>query len=248
MEFRTGVIRPVECFKEGWELIKQDYWLFFGITAVGMLLAGFIPIIGVGTMFCGIYYCLLQRIDGRKPEFADLFKGFNYILPSLVATLAIVIPTFVSMIFMFGSLFAMFALMTNSRGRIDESAIWAVFGTIMIEGVLFGLLMGVLHALIMFAYPLIVEHNLNGWDAFKLSAKAVWRNLNGVIGLIAVQFVLGLIGYLGLAIGVYFVLPIMFAGVAVAYRKVFPKNDFSPANAPSFAPPAPGFANQADWR
>jgi hypothetical protein len=248
MEFRTGVIRPVECFQEGWELIKKDYWLFFGITAVGMLLAGFIPIIGVGTMFCGIYYCLLQKIDGRRPEFADLFKGFEYILPSLVATLAIIVPTVISMIFMYGSMIAIFLSYANGRtGRIDESAFYALFGTMIIEGVLFGLLMGVLHALIMFAYPLIVEHKLNGWEAFKLSAKAVWKNLNGVIGLIALEFVLGVIGYMGLAIGIYFVLPIMFAGVAVAYRKVFPKNDFSPANAPSFAP-SPDFAKQADWR
>ncbi len=36
-EFNTGVIRPVECMKEGWELIKDEYWLFLGITFVGML-------------------------------------------------------------------------------------------------------------------------------------------------------------------------------------------------------------------
>ena len=37
IEFRTGVIRPLECFKEGWELIKPNYWLIFGITALAMI-------------------------------------------------------------------------------------------------------------------------------------------------------------------------------------------------------------------
>ncbi len=26
-EFTTGAIQPVECFKEGWEIIKDEYWL-----------------------------------------------------------------------------------------------------------------------------------------------------------------------------------------------------------------------------
>jgi hypothetical protein len=33
LEFRTGVIKPLECIKEGWALIKDQYWLFFGIFA-----------------------------------------------------------------------------------------------------------------------------------------------------------------------------------------------------------------------
>jgi uncharacterized membrane protein len=74
----------------------------------------------------------------------------------------------------------------------------------------------------MFSYPLIAERNLGGVEAFKLSARAVWANLSGVIGLILVEFVMGIIGYLFFVIGVYFVVPVMFAGVAVAYRRVFP--------------------------
>jgi len=38
MEFRTGVIKPIECVKEGWELIKSDYWLLFAVTLVGVLI------------------------------------------------------------------------------------------------------------------------------------------------------------------------------------------------------------------
>ena len=54
-EFQTGVIRPIECMKEGWDLIKDQYWLILGITTVGMLIGSFIPLgIGIGAMFCGI--------------------------------------------------------------------------------------------------------------------------------------------------------------------------------------------------
>ncbi len=39
-QFRTGVISPIECVKEGFELIKKDYWLLFAIGLVGGLIGG----------------------------------------------------------------------------------------------------------------------------------------------------------------------------------------------------------------
>ncbi len=223
-EFNTGVIKPVECMKEGWELIKDQYWLFWGITFVGMLIGGIIPLgIGIGAMFCGIYYTIMQKMDGKSFEFGDLFKGFNHFLQALIPMLIIIVPAVLMTIVMYGSLFAVMFSSMDARGRIDDSVIWKLYGTLFVEGVILSLVMGCLHALIMFAFPLIVDRNLGGLDAFKLSAKAVWQNLSGVVGIILVEFVLGFIGYLVCGIGLYFVFPIMFAGVFVAYRKVFPK-------------------------
>jgi hypothetical protein len=224
IEFKTGVIRPVECMKEGWELIKDQYWLFFGITFVGMLIGGIIPLgLGIGAMFCGIYFVLSKKMKGEPVEFGELFKGFDYFLPGMIVSLIVVIPAIISVLFIYGSIFAMFfAVVASSNGQPNEGVIWALFGTFFVEMIVVSLIISCLHALVMFAYPLIIDYNLNGWDAFKLSAKAVWANLSGVIGIILVEFAMGFVGYLALGFGLYFVLPIMFAGVLVAYRKVFP--------------------------
>ncbi len=233
-EFNTGVIRPVECMKEGWELIKDDYWLFLGITFVGMLVASVIPIgIGLGAMFCGIYFVMLQKMNGQRFEFGDLFKGFNYFLPGLVTSLIVIVPSIIAVIVLYGSMVALFLAVAASNG--DGAVVIGAFAGFFIEGIIIALILSCLHALIMFAYPLIVDRNLNGVDAFKLSAKAVWANLSGVIGIILLEFVMGIVGYMAFAIGVYFVLPIMFAGVLVAYRKVFP----SLHNNQSYNPPQP---------
>lgn len=235
LEFRTGVIRPLECFKEGWELIKPHYWLMFGITLVGMILAGVSPFaILLGPMYCGIYYCNFQLMNGRRPEFADLFKGFSYFLPALIATLVFVIPVVIFTVVSTVSVFAVMAGITDSRGQIDPSGIAMLYGVIFGEGIIFAIVLSCIHAFIMFTYPLIVEHNLSGPDAFKLSAKAAWANLGGVVGLILWEFVLGFIGYLVCGIGLYFVLPVMFTGVLVAYKKVFPG-----VQARNFTPPPP---------
>ena len=243
MEFTVGQIKPVECFQEGWDLIKDRYWLFLGITLVGMLIAGLIPLgFGIGAMFCGIYYCLLQKINRQPVGFEMLFKGFDFFLPGLIVTLILIIPNIISAIILVASTITMLFSLTDSHGGLNETAIFALYGTVFTEGVIVALILSCLHALIMFAFPLIVEHRLSGVEAFKLSAKAVWKNLPGVIGLIICEFVIGIIGYLALFVGVYFTLPIMFAGVFVAYRKVFPA-------APNYnSPPAPPQFNQGGWQ
>lgn len=241
-EFQTGVIRPVECMKEGWELIKDDYWLFLGITFVGMLVGGIIPFgIGIGAMFCGIYFVMLQKMNRQRFEFGDLFKGFNYFVPGLVTSLIVIVPSIIAVFLLYGSMIALIFGVAASNG--NEAVIFGMFATLFVEGIIIALILSCFHALVMFAYPLIVDRNLNGLDAFKLSARAVWANLSGVVGIILLEFVMGIVGYMALAIGVYFVLPIMFAGVLVAYRKVFP-----PLNQ-NYNPPQPNmYQNAGNFR
>lgn len=229
-EFRTGVIRPVECYKEGWEIIKNDYWILFAVTLVGAIIGGASFYILIGAMICGIYYCYLQKIDGKPVAFDGLWKGFGFFMPGLLVTAAIVIPMFV----VFGVVYVPFimAIMMGSKLSSDELTT-LVLGAAAVDLVL-AFIMVCFHTLLMFAYPLIVDRNLSGWAAIKTSAKAVWKNLSGIAGLIAVGFVLVLLGYLACIIGIYFVIPIIIAGNLVAYRKVFP----SPLNQ-NYNPPPP---------
>ena len=116
----------------------------------------------------------------------------------------------------------------------------------MVEGLILAVILSCLHALIMFTFPLIVEQKLSGIEAFKLSARAAWKNLPGVIGLILCEFVIGFIGYLFCGIGLYFTLPLMFAGVLVAYRKVFPGTGLNNFKSP---PAPPNFGeNLGGWQ
>lgn len=222
MKFEKNAVRPIRCFVEGWNLIKNQFLLFSGITILAMFVAGSIPVALVGAMFAGLYYVLLKKMDGGNFELKDLFKGLDFFVPTLIVTLILVLPTLI-----FGGLTVIFCggliAATYSPEIVrQESLIYTLFGVFSAFSFLFALVAGTLHALVMFAYPLIVEHNLSGWDAFKLSSRAVWANANGVVGLILIEFVLGLIGFLFFFVGVYLTIPLMFAAVAVAYRQVFP--------------------------
>src|SRR4051812_10845847 len=83
-EFNRGAVRPIECYVEGWRLIKDDYLLFFGMAFVGMLIAYTVPFgLLFGPIWCGIGIYLLGRMDGKRPGFGTLFEGFNYLGPSI---------------------------------------------------------------------------------------------------------------------------------------------------------------------
>ena len=67
--FRTGAVRPVECLREGWNLIRGEYWLWVGITLVACLIAYVAPFgILAGPMFCGLYVCLARKQRGEGPS------------------------------------------------------------------------------------------------------------------------------------------------------------------------------------
>ncbi len=231
-EFRTGVIKPVECVKEGWELIKNDYWILFAVSLVGGLIGGFSFYILLGAMVCGIFYCYLQAIDGERVSFEGLWKGFSYFAPGLVVTLFIVVP----MIVVYAIIYAPFVMAMVMGSKLSESEMMTLlFGAIAVDLVVI-VIMVCFHTLLMFSFPLIVDRNLSGFQAMKTSARAVWKNMGGVVGLILVNFVLAFLGYLALCIGLYFVIPVMIAGNVVAYRKVFPA-----PNERNFNPPSPQF-------
>jgi len=217
-EFRTGVINAVECTKEGFELIKKDYWLLFAILLVGGLLGGVTMYILAGAMFCGIFFAFLKAIDGKRVVFDDLWKGMNYFGPGLVIVLFMVVPVFTYYIFAYVTIFA--ALFGGAQ--MGEAGLIGAFLIVGIIDLVVLIAMVCFHALLMFALPLLVDRNLGAIDAMKTSAKAVWANLGGVAGLVGVNFVLIFLGYAALCIGVYFVIPIIIAGNVVAYRRVFP--------------------------
>lgn len=230
-EFRTGVINPIECVKEGFELIKKDYWLLFAIALVGGLIGGFTMYILAGAMICGIMFTYLKAIDGKPITFDDLWKGMNYFGPGLVVILIIIVPLIVFYIFVYVSMLA--AIIGGAQA--GEAGVVGAFVVVGIIDLVFLILMVCFHTLLTFSFPLIVDRNLGAIDAMKTSARAVWQNLGGVAGLVVVNFAMVFVGYLALCIGMYFVIPIMIAGNAVAYRRVFPSLEART----NLAPPPP---------
>ncbi|MFZ0936389.1 MAG: zinc-ribbon domain-containing protein [Bryobacteraceae bacterium] len=81
----------------GWDLVKADMGTYALAALIFFLLNG-VPFIQ-GALITGFHIYTMKKMKGRRADFGDLFKGFNYFIPTLVATLLIGVFTFIGTIF-----------------------------------------------------------------------------------------------------------------------------------------------------
>jgi len=132
--FQRGVVQPVECLKAGFNLIRDQYWLFVGMCAVGMIIGSSVPLgILMGPMMCGLYLAFFRVRRGLPIEFGTLFKGFDYFGQSVVASLLHVIPITAVVIAAYVFLYVgMFAAMIAASAAGENAAPFAGIGIFLI--------------------------------------------------------------------------------------------------------------------
>ena len=223
--FRRNVVEPVSCIKGGWELIRSQYWLFVGMTFVGLLIGGAVPIVLMGPMMCGLNLAFLKTRRGEPIEFGTLFKGFDYFGQSVIAAVLHTIPVIVVVIpaYILFYVFMFVSIAASSSGGGDPNPA-ALFGVM----AMFGLFWLVVVAIIiiisigfLFVYPLIVDRKLSAIDAIKLSFRAALSNFWRLLGMVLLTSLMSAVGVLACYIGAFLVMPIGYAAIAKAYEQVF---------------------------
>jgi len=222
--FNASAIKPVECLKEAWQLIKDDYWLLFAISLVGALVAGVTVYVLLGAMVCGIMGCYLKKIDGGMVKFEDLWAGMKYLVPSIPIALLFIVPIVIYFVTMFVTMYSpLITIAVMGEGNVDSSLLIGTFAVAVLIDIIVAVAMTVVHSLIIFAFPLLIDRKLNAVDAIKLSARASLQNIGGIAGMIVLQFGMVILGWLAFCVGLYLMIPILTATNLVAYRKVFPR-------------------------
>ncbi|HEV2883949.1 MAG TPA: hypothetical protein VGW36_03770 [Pyrinomonadaceae bacterium] len=240
VEFRRNAVEPIECLKAGWALIKDQYWLFVGMTAVGLIIGSVVPLgILTGPMMCGIYLALFNTRRGQPIEFATLFKGFDYFGDSVIATLIHMIPIVVVFVPSYILFYVgIFLMMPQQGDEPDPSFLLGFFGFFAIFWLVIMVLLLVLSVVFTFAYPLIVDRRMSGLNAVKLSIRAALANFWRLLGLLLLSGLMSFGGIFLCYVGVFLVLPISFAAIATAYEQVFGLGDVQP----NLPPPPPTFS------
>lgn len=239
--FNRNAVEPMQCIKGGWELIKDRYWLFVGMTLVALLIAGAVPFwLLMGPMMCGLNLALFKQRRRLPVEFGDLFKGFDYFGQSFIATLlyvlpimAVVIPAYI--FFYVGMILSMVS--QSGSGEPNPAAPIAVMAMFTLFVLVIGVIILLISVGFTFSYPLIVDRKLQGFDAVKLSFKAAMANFWRLFMLMILTGLLGLAGYLVFCVGWILVLPISYAAIDIAYEQVFGLSN--PEDVRSDLPPPP---------
>jgi hypothetical protein len=242
VEFNRNAVSPVECLKGGWNLIKNQYWLILGMVIVGWMIASAVPFgILMGPMMCGLFLTFFKLRRGEPIEFGTLFKGFEYLGQSILATLLHVVPMICLVVgaYVLFYVFFLFAMLSQGNGEPNGAAMLLVLAVYAVFWLGIILLIMFLSIGFMFVYPLIVDRNLQGLDAVKMSFRGAFANFWGLVGMVFLNFLLSVAGLLMCIIGVYFVLPISYAAMAVAYEQIFGLRQG--AQPPAAPPPPPVF-------
>ncbi len=251
IQFYSGAIDAGECISNGWNLVRPNYWLYFGVTVLAILLillTSCIPCLNfflIGPVGVGVYYVLLKGMRAEPVDFAMMFKGFEKFVPAMATGLIQSIPSIIwTVIDLSVNLTSIIAELgtignTGTFYQSDSAAVPFLAGlTVAYVALgLFFLVVSVLwHFTFIFALPLLAEHDLGPIEALKLSASAAWGNVGGLALLFLLQIGIALVGVLALCIGIFFVVPILYAATAFAYRQAFPLMDQQQMN---LSPPPP---------
>lgn len=246
-EFRVGVVKPLECLGRGWDLVKDQYFLFAGFCLIILVLVSCIPFAGIiwGAWMCGIFLALLAKMRGEFVSFNNIGKGFSYMSPGFMVAFLSGLP-FV-LVAIGGKLFEVW-MDDIERAYPGDDAVppevlmqmVTYLAALVLLYVLCFLVTGVIFA---FAYQLVVDKNLSGWQATKLSARAARENFGGVMGLLLLELALSTFGIMLCCFGLVLVMPLTKASWAIAYSQVFlPTPQPTPAPQP---PPPPVFYGNA---
>jgi uncharacterized membrane protein len=230
---RAGAISPIECFQQGWDLIKDRYWVFLGVTFVGGLLTGFTCGILGAAIACGIALCYLAKARRQYLQFDTLFKGFEYFQQSFLIVVIWIAMYVVMSIPNIGYTIATSPIFNkNAAQSLDVQLVgYSIsIGTSVVNQVL--------QNLMLFACLLVVDRRLSAWDATRVSFQALFANLGGFLGLVGLSVVASLVGVLACCVGTFFVVPVIYGAVVAAYFQVFPDTEM-PFAPPDMAPPSP---------
>lgn len=104
-QMRDGYeVRISDYISEGWRLFRQTPWEFIGYTALVFLInfaAALIPFGAVlvsAPLIAGFFYRAFRMMRNEPTDFSDFFRGFNYWLPLVLASVLIGIFTFIGIL------------------------------------------------------------------------------------------------------------------------------------------------------
>lgn len=223
IQFNKSAINAGECVSKGWEILKPNYFMFFGIGLLVFIL-GCIPVVSwflIGPLFVGIYAAMLKQYQGEQADFGIIMSGFSKFVPALVIGILLLLPGIILNTYNLGLRIAQFLAIFNPNELTAGAA--TIFGIVsflvniiaLIGSIIFGITFT-------FALPILAEKNLSIMETIKLSAKAGWANFGGLFLLFLLLGLIMIGGILALCIGILFVLPLIYAAITVAYKQVFP--------------------------
>jgi uncharacterized membrane protein len=76
---------------EAWDIVKADMGSYILLALIFLVLSSSVPVVLHGPLIAGMHIFTMKKLLGRRAEVADIFAGFNFFVPTLVASLLIAV-------------------------------------------------------------------------------------------------------------------------------------------------------------
>ena len=186
-----------EWIEQGFNLYKNNFGTLVLASVIALVLSTITIGLLTGPMIAGLIICTLQllRKEEPKPDAGRVFRGFNYFLNSflfmVIWGLAILIGSFILVLF-------------------------PVIGQLLSLFFAYSA-----QAFLMFCLYLIVDKQMNFWQASQRSIHTVKTNFWPFLGISVIASIIGSIGAIAFGIGIVLTIPIQVCILAVAYQEIF---------------------------
>ena len=237
-----GTFSIGRAISDGWRLVSQHLGYYIGaglITVIISMCVGFLPYAGtvinnliVNPCFTASAIFITWRISKGYgwTDFGDMFKGFNYLTPVLIATLIqSFIMILIGVLCFFSLIPELVELWELSQGsgayeNQDELAVLAqsIFfnaKTILLF-CLFILAILLLSAVWAFKIHFIVVYKMDAWPAMELSRRITTPNLLRLVVLYIIIGLIVIVSTLPCGIGLLFSLPLSIGAIYSAFAQI----------------------------
>lgn len=247
---RSGKIDIFSCLDRSFKLWTSQFLPIVGATLlliVILVAVSLVPFAGsiaqlllTGVFYGGLYYYYLGRMRGQPRTIGDIFKGFSLQTGSLIGggVIMSILPMLAMLVFagpwFVGSIAAL--VKAEASGVVPQLA--APSG-MMLLGIVVGGIMGIyLSVGLVFTIPLIIDRGLGAWQATMVSLRVISHQWFRVFFLSFLGGLLVMLGLIGLIVGIFLTMPLLFAALLYAYEDMCnPKGAAPTATPTSFTTP-----------
>jgi uncharacterized membrane protein len=228
---------------QGWSLFTRAplIWIVNVVIYIGILFGvTYVPLLGLfvsyilfGFLSAGLMLGAHSQRNGNSLEFADIFSGFSapHITPLFIVGLLYMLA-WVGLIIIAGILFALVlgvsgavgALLSGNTSAITGLSAGAGLGLLFVSLIVVALSIPLIMAF-WFAPALVAINGVSPLEAISTSFFACLKNFMPYLLFSIVFTVLFLVGMITLGLGLFVVLPLMYASIYTSYRDIFLVND-----------------------
>lgn len=226
---------PLDVFgtlERAFKLWTGNFFPLVGVTLLVLLaqwIAGIIPLVGIlssfllnGVFIGGLYYYYLGKARGEPRTVGDGFAGFSMaFVPLMLATLLTTVITLAVMLVCCAPLIGFFLKVLTAGAAHQHISTIPQFSPFAFVGLFVGgVIVIYLSVSWIFTFPLVIDQKLGPWTAMEVSRRVVGKQWFRVFFVMLLGGILAMLGLIGLFIGIFFTLPLMFGSIACAYEGI----------------------------